>query len=125
DRIPVDPDHRLAVHGAVRRGADAGDRGTGDAQPAGGGRERGVRAVDAQRVPAGGVDRVVRVQGGADAGGDRGRADRGGRVRDAGPGGGGRGPGAGGRRLDQLGGAPGGGRPRGFLGGVRRGGGGL
>ena len=32
------------------------------------------------------------------------------------------GPGAGDRRLDQLGGAPGGSRPRGFLGGDRRGG---
>ena len=63
-------------------------RRAGHAQQAG--RRRGcrVRAVHPGLLPAGGLDRVVRVQGDPNEGGDRRWPDRGGRLRDAGAGGG-------------------------------------
>ena len=86
DRIPVDPHDWLAVPAASDRGIRPNGSSVDDAQLAGRCRECGVRAVHAHRLPAGGVDRAVRVQGGPHEGGDRRRADRGGGLRGAGPG---------------------------------------
>ena len=86
DRLPEDPHHRLAVPAAGHRGIHADDSGAGDPQPADRRRERGARAVHPRRLPAGGLDRAVRLQGDPDAGGARGRPHRGGGLRHAGAG---------------------------------------
>ena len=86
DRVPDDPDDRLAVPAAGHRGlrprrwpcwsSPAGRR-----QPAGCRGGRRLRPRHPRRLPPVGLDRAVRVQGGPHDGGDRRRYHRGGRLR--------------------------------------------
>ena len=90
DRVPDDPDDRLAVPAAGNRGLRPRAGGAGHPQPArhpraGGGRGRGrLRPGYPRRLPAVGLDRAVRVQGGPH--GRRHRRRPGGSSRLRGPG---------------------------------------